>query len=146
MIVINERMMFMKKLFILLFLFVISFGFVGNVFAADAQGCVDIVAIDAKIPNAIHIIILVLQIVIPVLLVLFGTIDFLRAVTASKDDEIKKGQKTFVSRLIAAVIVFFIVAFVRLIIDFAAGDEAADIIKCADCFINGVNTATGQCK
>lgn len=136
----------MKKIIYVLLFICFSFLAVGPVYAADAQGCVDIVAIDAKIPNAIHIIILVLQIIIPVLLVLFGTIDFLRAVTAGKDDEIKKGQKTFISRLIAAVIVFFIIAFVKLIINFAAGDEAADIIKCADCFLNGVNTKTGECK
>lgn len=135
-----------KKIFYCLLFIAVFFFLVNPVFAADAKGCLSVIKIDAKIPNAIHIIILVIQIVIPVLLVVFGMIDFLRAVTAQKEDEIKKGQNTFVKRLIAAVLVFFIVAIVKLIINFAAGDDSADIIKCADCFLNGVNTKTGVCK
>ena len=135
----------MKK-FIYCLIFVIGFFAILNpVFAVDAEGCSDFVAVDAKIPNAVHIIIVVLQIAIPVLLVIFGTIDFLKAVTSSKEDEIKKGRTTFIQRVIAAVIVFFIVAIVKLIVSFAGGNDSPDIIKCANCFLNGVD-AKGTCK
>ena len=95
------------------YLFVIMFGLfltVSPVLAADVKcklGNKDI-TFDTKLPDTIHIIILVLQIAVPVLLVIFGSIDFVKALTSQKDEEIKKGQKTFISRIIAGVIVFFV--------------------------------------
>lgn len=93
--------------------------------------------IDPKLGSAVHLIILVIQIVVPVLIVVFGSIDFLKAVIAQKEDEIKKGQQTFIKRLIAGVIVFFVVVIVRLIVSFAAGEDKTTILNCADCFLNG---------
>ncbi len=89
------------------------------------------------IPYVVSTIILVLKIAVPVLLVIFGSIDFLKSVTASKEDEIKKGQQTFIKRLIAAVLVFFIIQIVQLILNFAANDEG--ISGCFNCFVNGKN-------
>lgn len=131
-------------LFSLLALFVIT----NPVFATNAQGCSDI-DVDVKIVNAVHLIILVIQIVIPVLLVVFGSIDFLKAIIAQKDDEIKKGQQTFIKRLIAGIIVFFIIAIVRLVIGFVAGDDdkqKTNILDCFNCFMNGANKTSGVCK
>ena len=88
------------------------------------------------IPYVVHTIVIIIKIVVPVLLVIFGSIDFLKAVIAQKEDEIKKGQQTFIKRLIAAVIVFFVVQIVQLIISFASGDDT-DITNCFDCFVNG---------
>lgn len=88
------------------------------------------------IPYVVHTVIIIIKIVIPVLLVIFGSIDFLKAVIAQKEDEIKKGQQTFIKRLIAAVIVFFVVQIVQLIISFASNDDS-DIVNCFDCFVNG---------
>lgn len=89
------------------------------------------------IPYVVSTIVLVLKIAVPVLLVIFGSIDFLKAVTASKEDEIKKGQQTFIKRLIAAVLVFFIIQIVQLILNFAANDDG--ISGCFNCFVNGKN-------
>ena len=116
-----------------------------SVFATNIQGCSLDVDIDTKIVNAVHLVILIIQIVVPVLIVLFGSIDFVKAVIAQKDDEIKKGQQTFIKRLIAGILVFIIV-FVKLIISFAAdSDKKDDILNCADCFLNGAND-DGTCK
>ena len=88
------------------------------------------------IPYVVSTIVLLIKIVVPVLLVIFGSIDFLKAVVAQKDDEIKKGQQTFIKRLIAAVIVFFVVQVVQLIISFASGDDDS-VVNCFNCFVNG---------
>lgn len=128
-----------KKISYLVILFVVLFSLVSPVFA-DMEACnslSDGLDIDSKIASTVHIIILFLQIAIPVLLVIFGSIDFLKAVTSSKEDEIKKGQQTFIKRLIAAVIVFFVVAIVKLLVSFAASDDSATILNCADCFLSG---------
>ena len=94
------------------------------------------VLIDMQIPRTVHLIIVVLKIAIPVILVILGMMDLLKGVTASKEDEIKKGQQMFIKRLIAAVLVFFVVTIVQLVISFAAKDSS-NIMGCAKCFING---------
>ena len=97
--------------------------------------------IDEKIANTVHIIILVIQIVTPIILVVLGMIDLIKAVIASKEDEIKKAQMTFVKRLIAAAIVFFVFIIVKLVISFVA-DDKDNLINCVNCFVNGVG---GSC-
>ena len=59
----------------------------------------------------------IIQIVVPILLIIFGSIDLMKAVMAGKEDEIKKSQGTFVKRAIAAVIVFFIPTIVGLLMN-----------------------------
>ena len=100
------------------------------------------VRIDTKIVNTVHIAILAIQIVVPILLIIFGMLDLTRAVIAQKEDEIKKGQQTFIKRLVAAAIVFFVIAVVKLVIGFVSGDK--NIVSCVNCFINGSGSAT--CK
>ena len=85
-------------------------------------GCYDL-NIPGKLINVVYTIILVLKFGIPVLLIIFGMLDLGKAVIASKEDEIKKGQQMFIKRLIAAVIVFFVVAVVELVVTLASGDE-----------------------
>lgn len=102
--------------------------------------------IDVKLPDTVHKIILLIQIAVPVVLVIFGMLDLFKGITAQKEDEIKKGQQTFVKRLLAAALVFFVVLVVKLLIGFVAGDDKASITNCANCFINGVDTETGRCK
>ena len=136
-----------KKISYCLLLFVAIFGLINPVFAA-MEACNTIgganINIDAKIADTIHIVILVIQIVVPVILVIFGSIDFLKAVTGGKEDEIKKGQQIFIKRVIAAVLVFFVIAIVKLLVGFVAGDESPNILNCVDCFLNG--SETKECK
>lgn len=72
-------------------------------------------------------------IVIPILLIVMGTIDFVKAVMASKDDEIKKAQIIFVKRAIAAVIVFFIPLIVNLTMGVVLNQQKS---KCITCILN----------
>ena len=94
------------------------------------------VTIDQKIPDVVHTIILIIQIVAPILLVVFGMMDLMKGVMAQKEDEIKKGQQTFIKRIIAAVIVFFVIAIVKMIVSFVA-DDNDDIMSCFNAFVNG---------
>lgn len=97
------------------------------------------------IPYVISTIVTIIKIVVPVLLIIFGMIDFLKSVTASKEDEIKKGQQTFIKRLIAAIIVFFVIQIVQLVVKFASGNDES-IVKCFDCFVNGNSSEVNSCK
>ena len=135
-----------KKIFMLIVMVMVMMTIIPNVSAVDLKGCASVlpnVSIDAKIPNTIHIIILVIQIVVPVILVIFGMLDLLKAVMGRKEDEIKKGQQTLIKRLIAAALVFFVIVIVKLVISLVA--DNGGIMECANCFLNGVDNS-GTCK
>lgn len=57
----------------------------------------------------------IIQIGIPILLIVMGTIDFGKAVASSDDKNIKEAGNKFLKRCIAALAVFFIVTIVSLI-------------------------------
>ncbi|MDD2434723.1 MAG: hypothetical protein PHO63_00520 [Bacilli bacterium] len=90
--------------------------------------------IDSKITTLVHNIILIIQIGVPILLVIWGMLDLGKAVIAQKDDEIKAGQKTFIKRLIAAAIVFFVVVIVQFVVSLVGGDVDQ---SCWTAIING---------
>lgn len=95
-----------------------------------------------KIFNIVSTIITVIKFGVPVLLIIFGMLDLGKAVIASKEDEIKKGQQMFIKRTIAAVIVFFVVVVVQLVVGLAAGDsdeENDNIWNCVNAFVTGVD-------
>ena len=129
----------MKKRFrLLLLLFLCSF-LVSPVYAADIKGCSilgDDIQIDEKIANTVHIIILIIQIAVPVILVVLGMIDLLKASIAGKEDEIKKAQSIFIKRLITGALVFFVFVIVKMLVSFVA-DDSTDTMNCVHCFVNG---------
>ena len=135
----------MKKKLSYLLLLVFTSIMVTPVYARSIAGCDAFLTdgksellIDEKIAKTVHIIFLIIQIVVPVILVILGMIDLLKAVIAGKDDEIKKNQMIFIKRLIAAAIVFFVFVIVKLLISFVAdAGDSKKMINCVNCFING---------
>ena len=93
------------------------------------------IEVNQQIPQLVHTVIVVLKIAVPIILIILGMIDLLKGVTASKEDEIKKRQNMFFKRLIAAVLVFFVITVVQLVISFFDTDKE-NIMDCANCFIN----------
>ncbi len=100
--------------------------------------------------NAVATIIKGIKIVVPILLVIWGMLDFTKSVVAKKEEDIKKYQKAFVSRLISALVVFLIVFVVQLAVNLVSGVEdksnedgqtISDIWSCSRKFINGVDTS-----
>lgn len=77
--------------------------------------------IEDPLANIIHYVYLGIQVVIPILLIIFGMIDLGKAITAQKEDEIKKAQSGFLKKLILAVIVFLVFSIVKLVFSFASG-------------------------
>jgi D-alanyl-lipoteichoic acid acyltransferase DltB (MBOAT superfamily) len=100
--------------------------------------------IPERIFDLVSMIITVLKFGIPVLLIIFGMLDLGKAVVASKEDEIKKGQQMFIKRLISAIIVFFVVVVVQLVVNVAAGNESSSIWNCVNGFIKGVEKCSGE--
>ena len=94
------------------------------------------------IGNVVHLVVVAIQIVVPILLIIWGMIDFTKAIIGQDEDKIKAGQKTFMKRLIAAVVVFLVVTIVQLAIRLAQsvggeGNDAENAWTCASELING---------
>lgn len=88
-----------------------------------------------KIWRFIGILIDIARIAVPIILVVMGSLDFAKAVIASKEDDIKKSQGLFVKRLIAGVIVFFIPYVVRILLTLLEVSTS----PCLECVINVSN-------
>ena len=92
------------------------------------------------IPNLTSTLYNLIRIGVPLLLIFFGMLDLGKAVMAQKEDEIKKGQQTFVKRLIAAVLVFLVFFIVEIVIGLVAPKSDAEnknVFDCIECFIKG---------
>ena len=76
-----------------------------------------------------------IQIIVPIMLLVLGSIDFIRAVAAQKDDDMKKVQSTFIKRLIIAVAIFLMPAILNLIFSFLT-----DTFNITTCGIGGGDT------
>lgn len=107
-------------------------------------GGIDNFVFSGMFPYVVSTIVMIVKIVVPILLIIFGMLDLAKAVIASKEDEIKKAQMTFVKRLIAAVIVFFVVSLVQVVIRFVAGGDEDSVMGCFNCFVNGSETVSNS--
>ena len=105
-----------KKICIFSTLFMSMFFLTENVFARSFQcDALEGVVFDEQVPHIIKYVLLIIQILVPIFLVIFGSIDLFKGVYAQKEDEIKKGQQIFIKRLIAGVLVFFVIAIVIIV-------------------------------
>ena len=88
-------------------------------------------------------IVLIFKIVIPLILIFLGIMDFFRAMTSSKDEEIKNAAKTFMFRAMAAIVIFFVPTLVSVIFSFVDSwaDVKGDFNACQKCVLR-----VGECK
>jgi len=54
--------------------------------------------------------------ILPVIVIVLGILDFIKAIGSDKDDEMKKAQKRFITRLIAAALVFIIPLIIEFVL------------------------------
>ena len=92
--------------------------------------------IPGNLARIVALIVNIIKVFVPILLIVWGMLDLGKAVMAQKEDEIKKGQQTFVKRLIAAAIVFFVVSIVKLVVDLVGGDSDGTMMKCVEAILD----------
>ena len=68
----------------------------------------------------------IIQIGIPIILIIMGSIDLGKAVLSSDDKEIKGATGRLIKRAIAAVAVFFVTTIVTILMDMLANTGAVD--------------------
>ena len=79
--------------------------------------------------GAVKTIFTLIQVAIPGVLIVLGTIDMFKAMASGDEKKTKEAQKTFIRRLIYAVVAFLIPFIIRLVFSFVA---------------NNINTSEGQ--
>jgi len=96
------------------------------------------IEVPKKIAQLVSTFINIIKIAVPILIIIYGSLDFAKAVMAQKEDEIKKGQQMFIKRLISGVMVFLVIFIVQIVIGLVAPhNENTSMWDCVDCFING---------
>lgn len=95
----------------------------------------------------VGIVVWIFKVAIPVIILVMGMIDLGKAVTASKDDEIKKAMKQLMIRLISGVLIFFIptiIMFVfRVITEFNDIEGEVNFNVCEACILR---PTSGDCS
>ena len=79
----------------------------------------------------------IIQIGIPILLIVMGSIDLGKAVMSSDDKEIKGATGKLIKRAIAAVAVFFVTTIVSLLMGMFAkvdSDDTGDTVSWGNCW------------
>lgn len=86
------------------------------------------------------------KIIVPIILIVLGVFDMFKAVSAQKEDEMKKAQSIFVKRIISALLVFFVVAIVQFLFNTMSNlGFGGDLTDCLNTFVNG-NAAKQTCE
>ena len=125
----KKKILFMVMLFLMLVPFV-------DVLAASKVSCGNITDIPKKIPELTSYAMTVIQVAVPIIFVIVGSLDLFKGITAQKEDEIKKGQQAFIKRLIIAVLIFFIIVIVKFIVSIVANGSDTNFVECIDCFLS----------
>jgi len=138
-------MNFIKKYSKYIFLFICMFILLENVAATTTTEVGFINDIDQKtvmcngteipygVPYILHSVVTIIKIGIPIILIILGMIDFLRAVIASDEKQMKESAHTFIRRLIAAILIFFVFVIVQFVFSLVDDDGA---FGCVNCIIN----------
>lgn len=107
-------------------------------------GKVNFCADTISIWRVIGYFVLIIKIVIPLLLIVFGMIDLGKAVVASDNKDIKTATGSLVKRFIAAIAIFFIPTLVSAVFSLlnVINEDEADYGTCIQCVTN----VTGKCE
>ena len=81
------------------------------------------------------------QLFIPIILIILGTIDLGKAVIASDDKEVKAAQGRLIKRFIYAALIFFVTTLVSVLMDLVSkgGDDAGDTTSLQSCWRSASN-------
>ena len=97
---------------------------------------------DGKMKFAFEIarfIIRILQIAVPFALIIWGALDFFKAVIAGDEKEMKQKRKPFMQRVIAALIIVLLPSLVNLIMKNLASKTQSTFATCWDQAKDGAN-------
>ena len=109
----------------------------GLAYLSCGSGKTDAHDIPEMLPRLISYFILLLKTATPIILIIMGMVQIIKAIASSNEDEIKKAKGSLIKKIIAAVLVFFSISIVQFVVDQVVDDdESGSVAACMDCFIN----------
>lgn len=95
-------------------------------------------SIDPIFPSFSSIVIKSIRYIIPVILIILGIFDLIKAIVASDSAKMKSSLGMFIRRIIYSLLIFFIVPIVQFIVNTLGNAGALNKNKvnaCIDCFV-----------
>lgn len=83
-----------------------------------------------------------LKLLVPIILIIMGMVDFTRAMTGTDEQQMKKCQSRFITRLLAAIIVFVVVSLVQFVFNSVSISNNESFRSCVSCLINNRGCST----
>ncbi len=83
----------------------------------DPENCSDLLGED--VISFINEIMKWIRIIVPILLMALGVLDFTKATFSKSEEDMKKSREKFIKRIVAAVLVFLVPVFVNLLLELA---------------------------
>lgn len=101
-------------------------------------GIATICGIPAGLALMIHDIYNLLKICVPIVIIIMGMIDLLKAAASQKEEEMKKGWDALVKRVMYGVIVFFVFFLVQFLVSILPDSSGkSKILGCVKNFFTG---------
>ncbi len=95
-------------------------------------------------------IVLVVKIVIPLVIIILGSVDLLKVMASGKDDQLKTSVASLVRRVIAGILIFFAPTIVNIAFNIInnLSPQPVTSTKCVQCITspNSCGTTTGTIK
>ena len=123
-----------KKFYILLFLFAFLIFQNNSLYSLDGgyMQCGG-KTIPSGITDITRSIVALFKIIIPIILIVFGSFDFIKAVMAFNEKDMKVKQKQFFRRIVGAMLSFFVVTLVEFVVEIVA--NTSDYTSCIACAV-----------
>ena len=111
-----------------------------NMFEVLGKCSIDI---DPIIPNTVSMVVTIIKIAVPIILIIFGILDLAKAVMSNDEKQMKSSQGKLIKRILAGVIVFFVIAIVQFVFGFVVdGDSSKNAVSCLACFVTSDDNCT----
>ena len=109
-----------------------------NFYDADTKyyKCGKLERIPKGLPKFTNVIYKLVKVIVPIILIVTGMIDFLKAVLASDENQMDTNPKNFMRRIGVAVLIYFVMTSVQLLVKVVGGNNQKSISSCFNCFIN----------
>lgn len=98
--------------------------------------CGNLTRIPKGVPKFTNLLYRLIKVIVPIILVVMGTSDFLRAVSANDEKSMDETPKRFARRIGAAVLIYFVMTMVQLVIKVIDTDNKSSVLSCAKCFVS----------
>lgn len=106
--------------------------------------CGSTTGIPIALPIFIRNIINIIKIVVPIIIIILGMLDFGKATYTQDEKVMKTVPKKIVTRIAGGLLIFIITSIVQFIFGAIGHKTTNDMVSCVNCFINGVCVETPQ--